>query len=510
MPRGACREGRTAAEAAGWGVLIAPEHRKPPVQLWRSEALLDSAAPLPLGSLMAAAVLGWGWRLLCGRVGCFYEVLSAGKKQTARRGRAAAGLQWGMPLLPAFAQPWLRAPVPPQGCLSGPPGPILLTGTRPGRHPRGAAVAPRAPQGCGGRGDPPHASWALQESSPLPRQCQILQTAALARRTTDLGAHGDGCHRGRVSTTRARGHRSVRLSALDGTTQTGTAAGRCRRHFGQGSGCRGEEPGEHGEPSIWWLRKQPGPGGEGLARAAGQAARTTRPMGRLEDAARSTPGACAHTRAHPSPRELAAPRLPRAASAAPNMAAPLEPETSLLRPASRSQAGPPGPGSPQNRPSLLLSSSPLLIYPPLSVPSEQPSAPLPSLSLSPRASVCLSLLFPFPFLLSELSPSSLPALPQPLSPTLQGIDPPSETPPEDQGPGPPQSQDPHAGQCPSRSSAPFPSPARKDQEMPQLLGGERTERMSSYTGRRRMKRRRRTWEQPRTLWPLPAAARCTG
>lgn len=203
----------------------------------------------------------------------------------------------------------------------------------------------------------------------------------LARRTTDLGAQGDGCHRGRVSTTRARGHRSIHPSAPDDTTQTGTAAGRCRRHFGQGSGRRGEEQGEHGEPSIWWLRKQPGPGGVCLAGAAAQAARTTRPTGRTEDAARSTPGACAHPHAHPSSRDLAAPQLPWAVPGAPSTAALLEPETSLLRPASRSRAGPPGPGSPQNRPSLLLSSSPLLIYPPLSVPSEQPSAPL----LSPRS-----------------------------------------------------------------------------------------------------------------------------
>lgn len=95
VPRGACRQGGTAAEAAGWGVLIAPEHQKPPVQLWRSEGLLDSDAPLPLGSTTAAAVLGWGWRLLCGRIGCFYEVLSAGKKRNRKKGpccrRAAVG-----------------------------------------------------------------------------------------------------------------------------------------------------------------------------------------------------------------------------------------------------------------------------------------------------------------------------------------------------------------------------------------------------------------------------------
>uniref|UniRef100_A0A8C3CVT6 Acid-sensing ion channel 1 n=1 Tax=Cairina moschata TaxID=8855 RepID=A0A8C3CVT6_CAIMO len=119
-------------------------------------------------------------------------------------------------------------------------------------------------------------------------------------------------------------------------------------------------------------------------------------------------------RAHPSSRDLAAPRLPRAAPGAPSTAALLEPETSLLRPASRSRAGPPGPGSPQNRPSLLLSSSPLLIYPPLSVPSEQPSAPL----LSPR-----SRFLPAhqrasrSFSLSRFSFLNFPLPPSPLSPS---------------------------------------------------------------------------------------------
>lgn len=101
---------------------------KPPAQLLCIELVPHAEAPLPLGLLMAAAVLGWGWRLLCGHIGCFYEVLSAGKKQTARRGRAAAGLQGvrGDASAPGFTS---SSPVPSQGCLSGTPNLILLTST---------------------------------------------------------------------------------------------------------------------------------------------------------------------------------------------------------------------------------------------------------------------------------------------------------------------------------------------------------------------------------------------
>lgn len=152
MPRGVCGEGGTAAEAVGWGVLITPEHQKPPVQLWCSKSLLDSDAPLPLGSTTAAAVLGWGWRLLCGRIGCFYEVLSAGKKRNRKKGpccrRAAVGDAFAPGIHPALAPcpcptsglplraPWShsahrhKAWMPSPGGSSGSPYPTGMWRTR--------------------------------------------------------------------------------------------------------------------------------------------------------------------------------------------------------------------------------------------------------------------------------------------------------------------------------------------------------------------------------------------
>lgn len=99
-------EGCTAD--AGVGVCACCTHAsaKPPclAPVHGSGATCRSSPPLRLP--MAAAVLGWGWRLLCGHTGCFYKVLSAGKKQTARRGRAAAGLQGvgGDAFAPGFTQ----------------------------------------------------------------------------------------------------------------------------------------------------------------------------------------------------------------------------------------------------------------------------------------------------------------------------------------------------------------------------------------------------------------------
>lgn len=82
-----------------------------------------------------------------------------------------------------------------------------------------------------------------------------------------------------------------------------------------------------------------------------------------------------------------------------------EPATSSLRPTSRSRAAPVGAGSPQNRPSLLPSSScPLLSNhpPPTRAALCSSSAPLPSLCASLHTSHSFSLLFLcsqlFPFL----------------------------------------------------------------------------------------------------------------
>lgn len=96
-----------------------------PALAHQSAAYLDT--PLPLGPAMAAVVLGWGWRLLCGRIGCFYEVLSAGKKQTAGRGCAAAGLQGCREETPLLRAASLAAGSIPPSCIRaaspGPPAP---------------------------------------------------------------------------------------------------------------------------------------------------------------------------------------------------------------------------------------------------------------------------------------------------------------------------------------------------------------------------------------------------
>lgn len=367
---------------------------------------------------MAAAVLGWGWRLLCGRIGCFYEVLSAGKKQTARRGCAAAGLQGGDAFAPG-SQPGrrLQPTTLHQGCLPGPPSPSRLSSTRPGRHPPGEAVAHCAPQGSEARSDTPRAGWALQkESSPEPWQCpnpakngpgleedgpctaRAIAFSGCSHAHAAAPRHGEMSPQGRVllgrmSTARAWGHHSIlppSLAPPGQALQQDSVTGILGKPLAPAALRKSPE-----SPAYGGSGNSLAPGREGLAGAAGRAARAGLPRSEDGGCGVGTQHAgCLHT--HPCTLtfvDLAAPQAPQAAPGAPNALVLLEPATSLLHPASHSRPVPGDLGSPQNRPSLLLSSSLLLIYPPLSVPSEHPSTPLPP-SRSPLA--------PFPFSVSVL------------------------------------------------------------------------------------------------------------
>lgn len=182
-PRSACGEGGTAAESAGWGRLIALGHwSKPPIQLLRTKALPYLDAPLPLGPAMAAAVLGWGWRLLCGRIGCFYEVLSAGKKQTTRRGCACCREE--TPSLPAAGS------IPPPHVRAASPGAPALAGSAargPDAVPRGKSWLPVPCR------DPEHevmhsvlAGLCRRNHHPNHGSAQILPKPALACGRMDL------------------------------------------------------------------------------------------------------------------------------------------------------------------------------------------------------------------------------------------------------------------------------------------------------------------------------------
>jgi len=137
-------EGGRAAEPVSWAVLITLRHQpEPPIQLLCIKARPYSDAALPLGPAMAAAVLGWGWRLLCGRIGCFYEVLSAGKKLNRKKElcccRAAARRR-----LCSRQPARLPAPssTPHRGCLPGTPSPSRLGSTRPRRRSPGKRWLP--------------------------------------------------------------------------------------------------------------------------------------------------------------------------------------------------------------------------------------------------------------------------------------------------------------------------------------------------------------------------------
>lgn len=116
-----CTGKETAAELRAWGELLPPRHQpKPPIQPLHLQVLPD----------LRFSPRGWRWQSQDGAgdcsvvSGCFPEVLSTGKQQTTRRGRAAAE-RGDASVLPAPSQhpaPELlpRTPSPPSsgpGCL---------------------------------------------------------------------------------------------------------------------------------------------------------------------------------------------------------------------------------------------------------------------------------------------------------------------------------------------------------------------------------------------------------
>lgn len=269
---------RIHESGCAWGLgKEAPGHHhtrasaKPPTQLLRIKALPYLDAPLPLGLPMAAAVPGWGWRLFCGRIGCFYKVLSAGKQQTATGAvllqgcRAAGGEAFAPAASPATSS------VPPPGTSAASPGP-------PATRHESWTPSLRKSQLPGSLGNPeremthpekpPHEPWqcpnpaenssGLEEDGPGATQdvaplgtwhhsghgtTQDMTPLRVGHRLHRVSPHTHCCpavqedEPAGTGATRAGGERQELGNTTTsfhppGTTQLGAAAGRCHRRFG--------------------------------------------------------------------------------------------------------------------------------------------------------------------------------------------------------------------------------------------------------------------------------------
>lgn len=208
--------------------------------------------------------------MLCGHIGCSREVLSAGKKQTARRGCAAAGLQGRDSRLRCWqpARPPAPSHPPAQGSLPGPPGSSAARGPDAVPRRRGGSLCPppraEAEPEPRQRPSPATASPGVEEDGPR----SALDVACAGRCRTRIAAPQEPVLPGQEEHGESLGQLQ-HPSTLAGTTGAGAAAGQCHRHLGKTSGSR--RPDEDPNPGIWRLWEQPGAqrGGPGWSSRSG-------------------------------------------------------------------------------------------------------------------------------------------------------------------------------------------------------------------------------------------------